>query len=152
MVLRAAVLLFAICLVGCAPAPVSTKPPPPDPTKEAWYSEATSQLVAFNRELEESLKKRRMKLAADLITKAQPVANRLLSIPKPSLAATEAVSGFDHLYGRLLLANRQYGFARFQFQRNVARWKNWTPQTGESQRRLKLAESAIAECDRLMSR
>jgi hypothetical protein len=48
----------------------------------------------------------------------------------------------------MLLANRHYGWARLQFQKNVARWKHWMPQTKETARRLKQAESAIAECDR----
>jgi len=37
------------------------------------------------------------------------------------------------------------------FQKNVARWKHWTPKTAETARRLKQAESAIADCDRRMS-
>jgi hypothetical protein len=128
------------------------KPPPPDPTKEAAYLDAIEQLTGLNRELETVLRKRRSKQAAEIITKAQPLANRLLAAPRPTLAATQAASDFDNLYGRQLLANRQYGYARFQFQRNLARWKNWQPQTEDTERRRKVAEAGIAECDRLLSR
>ena len=75
---------------------------------------------------------------------------RLLSVPRPTLAAVEAASGLDDLYGRMLLSNRHYGWARLLFQKNLARWTNWQPQTAETVRRRKLAESQIAECDRLM--
>lgn len=77
--------------------------------------------------------------------------NRLLAVPRPTLAAMEAASDLDDLYGRMLLANRHYGWARLLFQKNLARWKNWNPQTEESGRRRKLAESRMAECDRGMS-
>jgi hypothetical protein len=60
----------------------------------------------------------------------------------------EEASDLDDLYGRMLLANRHYGGARLLFQKNLARWKHWQPQTPETARRLKQAESAIAECDR----
>lgn len=86
--------------------------------------------------------------AAALIEKGEPLMKRLLSVSRPTLAATEAASDLDDLYGRMLLSNRHYGWARLQFQKNLARWKNWKPQTEETARRLKQAESAIAECDR----
>jgi hypothetical protein len=63
----------------------------------------------------------------------------------------EAASDLDQLYGRMLLSNRNYGWARLEFQKNRARWKTWQPQTDETVRRLKLAETAIAECDRRMT-
>jgi hypothetical protein len=60
----------------------------------------------------------------------------------------EAAGDLDQLYGTMLLNNRHYGWARMMFQENLARWKHWRPATDESQRRLKQAEDAIAECDR----
>jgi hypothetical protein len=48
----------------------------------------------------------------------------------------------------MLLSNRHYGWARLQFQQNLSRWKHWTPQTPDTLRRLKEAETAIIECDR----
>ncbi len=86
--------------------------------------------------------------AAAIITAGQPLVNRLLSAPWPTLAAMEAVSDLDQLYGRMLLENRNYGWARLLFQKNQVRWRNWKPQTPETARRLKLASEAIAECDR----
>ena len=57
----------------------------------------------------------------------------------------------DQLYGRMLLSNHRYGWARLQFQKNLARWKHWQPQTPETERRLKLAQASIAECDKHIS-
>jgi hypothetical protein len=48
----------------------------------------------------------------------------------------------------MLLANHHYGWARLQFQKNLARWRHWQPATPEATRRLQQAKSAIAECDR----
>jgi hypothetical protein len=80
--------------------------------------------------------------------KGESLSARLLAVPRPTLAATEAASDLDQLYGQMLLSNRKYGWARLQFQKNLARWKHWRPQTPETARRLRQAESAIAECDR----
>jgi hypothetical protein len=147
------ILLIAVAVVtACTSSTPPVKPPRPDPTKEASYRDAVEQLTALNRELETALRKRQSKQTAEIITKAQPIANLLLAAPRPTLAATQAASDFDDLYGRQLLANRQYGYARFQFQRNLARWKNWRPQTEDTERRRKIAEAGIAECDRLLSK
>ena len=86
--------------------------------------------------------------ASQLIQTSEPLVKRLLGVPHPTLEVTEAASDLDDLYGRMLLSNRHYGWARLLFQKNLARWKNWTPQTGESQKRLQQAKDAIDECDR----
>jgi hypothetical protein len=52
----------------------------------------------------------------------------------------------------MLLANKHYGWARMFFQKNVARWSNWKPQSEETKLRRKRAEDRIAECDRLMEK
>ena len=136
------ILVIAVAVAtACTSSTPPAKPPRPDPTKEASYLDAVEQLTTLNRELETALRKRRSKQTAEIITKAQPLANLLLAAPRPTLAATQAVSDFDDLYGRQLLANRQYGYARFQFQRNLARWKNWRPQTADTERRRKIAEA-----------
>ena len=142
--MRLLAILAAALLTGCAPAPA----PQRDATKEAWYGEATQQLAAMNREAESFFESGRSDQAAAMIEKGQPLMSRLLSVPRPTLEATEAASDLDHLYGRMLLANRHYGWARLLFQKNLARWRHWQPQTPESARRLQQAESAIAECDR----
>jgi hypothetical protein len=59
-----------------------------------------------------------------------------------------AVSDLDRLYGRMLLANRNVGWARLTFQKNLARWRNWRPETADSARRLQQAKDDIAECDK----
>ncbi len=146
--MRISALLAALLLVDCAPAPV--EPPRQALTEEGWYGQAVQQLKLLNREAEGLLRSGKADQAAALITKGQPMMTRLLSVPRPTLAELEAASGLDDLYGRMLLSNRHYGWARLLFQKNLARWTNWQPQTSETVRRRKLAESQIAECDRLM--
>jgi hypothetical protein len=104
-----------------------------------------------NREASRLWKNGKADAAAALIQSGEPLASRLLSVPKPTLAAMEDASDLDDLYGRMLLSNRNYGWARLFFQKNLARWKNWTPQTPDTAARLKEAQAAIAECDRRMS-
>jgi hypothetical protein len=36
------------------------------------------------------------------------------------------------------------------FQKNLARWRNWKPETAETARRSQQAKDEIAECDRGM--
>jgi hypothetical protein len=86
-----------------------------------------------------------------LIQTGEPLATRLLSVRNPTLAAMEDASDLDDLYGRMLLSNRNYGWAMLFFQKNQARWKNWKPQTPDTAARLKEAQSQIAECDRRLS-
>jgi len=138
-------------LIGCAPPPRPVEQPKPDLTAEAWYGQATERLIALNREAEHLLKTGGFDQAAARITEGQPLANRLISVPRVPLAAMEAASDLDDLYGRMLLRNRRYGWARVVFQKNVARWKNWKPQTPETARRLKLAIQAVADCDRRLA-
>ena len=134
-----------ILLTGCAPAPA---PQERDETRQPWYSQAVEELAAINAQAEISFKSGQSDQAAALIQKGQPIQNRLLSARKPTLAAMEAVSDLDDLYGRMLLSNRHYGWARLFFQKNLARWKHWSPQTEEGTRRLKEAEAEIAACDK----
>ncbi len=141
----------ALILTACGPSPTPAEKAPADPTTEAWYSQTLGELEGMNRQAEEFYKKGKGDEAAALIEKGEPLSQRLLSVPKPTLAAAEAASDLDQLYGEMLFSNRNYGWARLLFQRNVARWKTWRPQTVETARRLKLAESAIAECDRHIS-
>jgi hypothetical protein len=145
------VRLFAfaavVFLAGCVPPPA---PPKTDPTREAWYGETVQQLAALDRDAERLLASGNSDKAAAAIMKGLPLEKRLLSVSRPTLAATVAVSDLDRLYGRMLLSNRHYGWARLTFQKNLARWRNWTPETPESARRLQQARDDIAECDRGM--
>ena len=142
--MRVLAILASGFLTACEPAPA----PQRDATKEAWYGETVQQLVGMNREAESFFESGKSDQAAALIEKGQPLMSRLLSVPRPTLEATEAASDLDDLYGRMLLANRHYGWARLLFQKNLARWRHWQPPTPEAARRLQQAKSAIAECDR----
>jgi hypothetical protein len=145
--MRLLVFLISVVLGGCASEPALQKH---NSAEDAGYGQAVHQLTALNREAESFVQKGKLDEAAAVITKGQPLGNRLLSIPRPTLAAMEAASDLDDLYGRMLLGNRHYGWARMLFQKNLARWSNWRPETQESARRRKMAESEIAECDRGM--
>ncbi|MES1260641.1 MAG: hypothetical protein ABUS49_02810 [Acidobacteriota bacterium] len=143
--------LFACCLAllaGCGTAPAPVESVKRQPVDEPWYAEAVTQLNEIDREAESLFQRGKPDDAAARIQQGEPLASRLLSVPRPTLQATEAASDLDQLYGRMLLSNRRYGWARLQFQKNLARWKHWQPSTPETERRLRLAQAAIAECDR----
>ena len=142
--MRLLVILAAAFLASCEQTPL----PPRDATKEPWYRDAVEQLTAMNREADSAFAAGKSDEAAALIEKGQPLVARLLAVPNPTLEAALAASDVDDLYGRMLLSNRHYGWARLLFQKNLSRWKHWQPQTPETARRLQQAESAIAECDR----
>jgi hypothetical protein len=72
----------------------------------------------------------------------------LLAVPQPTLAAMAAASDLDEVYGQMLLSNHNYGWARMFFQKNLARWKHWTPQTPDTASRQREALDEIAECDK----
>ena len=140
-------MIVAAVLTACGPAPPRATHPKPDPTKEAWYGETTSRLNSMSKDAE-SLLHDKPERAAAIVTQGQPLIQRLLSVPRPTLAAMEAVSDLDQLYGQMLLGNRHYVWARVLFQKNLTRWTLWTPQTADTVRRLNIARGAIAECDR----
>jgi hypothetical protein len=135
-------------LIACKPAPQPVEPAKPDLTKEDWYLQATEQLAAMNHEAESLFQRGGFDKAAAIITNGQALQNKLLAVPRPTLGAMEAASDLDDLYGRMLLHNRRYGWARSLFQKNAARWKNWRPQTPETAHRWQAAVEAMAECDR----
>jgi hypothetical protein len=142
------VCLILLALASCAPPPKPAEQPKPDPTAEAWYAPAVAQLTTMAHDAEAAFQSGRKQDASKLITDSQPLSSRLLAAPHPTLAAMEAASDLDDLYGRMLMADNRYGWARLQFQKNVTRWKYWRPRTPETDRRLKLAQDQIAECDR----
>jgi hypothetical protein len=143
-------LVLALAFTACAPPPA---PPQPvsDPTAEAWYPEAVRQLTSMSRDAEALFRSGKFDQASAIVTAGQPLENRLLSVPHPTLPAMEAASDLDDLYGRMLLRNQQYGWARTFFQKNVTRWKTWKPTTPENDRRWKQAVAAVAECDRRLT-
>jgi hypothetical protein len=151
--LRRLLLVAMVMLVaGCAPPPPPPKEQPkPDPTAEAWYPDAAAQLAALGRDAEALFQRGKYDEASAIVTKAQPLPSRLLAAPRPTLAAMEAAADLDDLYGRMLLRNKQYGWARTFFQNNVVRWRGWKPQTPEIVARSKKAAAALADCDRRLS-
>ena len=142
--MRPLAILACVILAACESAPPQQR----DATKEAWYGQTVEELTALNRKAETAFASGKPDQAAALIEKGQPLMARVLTVAQPTLDATIAASDLDQLYGRMLLSNRHYGWARLQFKKNLARWKHWQPQTAETARRLEQAESAIAECDR----
>lgn len=132
-------------LAACGPAPVA---PTADPATDSGYVQTVRQLEAIDREAEKFFQQGKGDDAAALIEKGQPLEKRVLEVPRPAYDAVAAASDLDDLYGRMLLSNHHYGWARLLFQKNLARWKHWVPATAESARRLKQAEDEIAECDR----
>ncbi|HUI55281.1 MAG TPA: hypothetical protein VLY04_09930 [Bryobacteraceae bacterium] len=146
--MRLLLILSAAFFAACSPPPPPAEKAQTDPTTEPWYSQTVDQLAAMDRDAGKLLQSGQSDQAAAIITRGQPFLNRLLSVPRPTLAAMEAVSDLDQLYGQMLLGNHYYGSARLLFQKNVTRWRTWKPQTPDTARRLKLALSGIAECDR----
>lgn len=138
------VIAGAAFLTACESRPKESA----DPTQEAWYGRTVRQVVAINREAESDFANGKADQASALILEAQPLVARLLAVRHPNLAAEEAASDLDQLYGKMLLSNRHYAWARLQFQKNLSRWKHWTPQTPDTERRYNEAMAAIAECDR----
>jgi hypothetical protein len=149
--MRNAAVALLLILGGCA-GPQLVEQPKPDPAREVAYASAVEQLAALNREAADLLKKGNAEEAAANITKGQPLQAQLLAAPHPTLRAMEAVSDLDELYARMLLSNRNDGWARMLFQKNVVRWKAWTPQTPDTTRRLRQAEEWVARCDRSLGR
>jgi hypothetical protein len=139
-----AVLSGALLLAGCANGPAPAR----DATTEPWYGQTVAQLVSIDRQAETAFKAGKSDEAAALIQQGQPLMDRLLAVPRPTLEAVEAASDLDDLYGHMLLSNRHFGWARMFFQKNIARWKHWSPQTPNTENRLKQANAAIEECDR----
>jgi hypothetical protein len=144
--------IVLLLLAGCAAPPPRTEQPKSDPTRDAGYAEAVEQLAALDREAEGLLKRGRAEDAAAAIAQGQPLQIRLLAAPRPTLGAMEAVSDLDDVYARMLLSGHHDGWARMLYQKNFARWKNWTPANGETARRLRQAEDGMAECDRRLGR
>jgi hypothetical protein len=142
-------VLTAIALASCGDRPAPA--PQHDSGADAQYNESVRQLAEMTRDAEAAYKQGKPDDAAALIEKAEPVSSDVLGVPKPSLAAMQAASDLDDLYGRMLLANKHYEWALFLFQKCAARWKYWQPQTDDTARRQKLAESEIALCQRRMA-
>lgn len=148
--------IAGLALISAACAPSSSAIPKADPkakqdvSGDAAYRQRVAELTALDRKAEALFRNHKADEAASLIEQGEVLAKQLLGVPRPTLEATEAASDLDELYGRMLMSNRHYGWARMQFQKNLARWRHWEPHTPETELREKRAQDAIAECDRLL--
>ena len=144
-----AVLSLTLVFIGCGTSQhTPTVSTDRDPTSDLWYRTATQELTDLDRKAEQLYATGKGDAASALIEHGEAVAAKLLAVPRPTFAATEAASDLDELYGRMLFGNRHYGWARLQFQKNLARWKRWQPQTPDSAERVKQAQKLIDDCDR----
>jgi hypothetical protein len=147
---RVIVLIAAALCWSCAPAPAPVEAPKIDPTADAGYGKTVEQLQALTAQAEELVKAGRTDDASAVVQRAQGLEARLLAAPRPTLPAMEASSDLDDLYGRMMIANKQYGWARDFFQKNAVRWKAWKPATEETEKRRKDALGKVAACERSM--
>ena len=147
---RHAVVAAMIVLGACGEAPRRVEAVRADPTLEPGYAEAVATLSATVAEAKSLLAAGKADEAAAAVTKGQPLSARVLDPPHPTLPAMQAASDLDELYARMLLGNRNYGWARMVFQKDRSRWVHWRPQNTETERRRKSAEAGMAECDRGM--
>jgi hypothetical protein len=115
---------------------------------EAWYGQAVGELTGLNREAEARFRAGKQDDAGALVARGQEVEKRLLAVPRPTLEAMQAASDLDDLYGRILIANKNVGWARLVYQKNVIRWNNWKPKSPDTERRKQQAQAGIEECDR----
>jgi hypothetical protein len=140
----------AALLAGCGPSSPHAQAPKVDPTTETWYAQSTERLANMDRTAEQLFKAGRADEAAAIVSNGQSLQARLLAAPRPTLEAMEAIADLDRIYAKMLISNGYFGEARMLFQKNITRWKVWKPQTPETERRLKEANSDISECDRHM--
>lgn len=149
--MRLAAALAILCW-SCGPsAPPQQPAQAVDPTADPAYGRSVDQLVAMTQQGERLFKAGQSDDASALVQRAQGLQARVLAAPRPTLAAMQAISDLDDLYGRMLMANKQYGWARDVFQKNVVRWKTWKPETDETVRRREDAVARVLECERKMS-
>jgi hypothetical protein len=142
------VFALGTLLTGCGPEPAPGARAKGSAVSQDWYAPTVAQLNELNGQAGELFAKGNQDAAAALMKQGEALSHKLLEVPRPTLEATEAASDLDQLYGRMLLSNYRYGWARLQFQKNVVRWKYWLPRSAETERRLNMARDAIAECDR----
>jgi len=140
------IAVFLAILSGCGGGEPPAAAPPPDETKEPWYSETVARVTDATKQATDAFEHGKPDDASSLILQAEPQANQLLTVLHPTLEATIAAADLDALYARMLFSNRHYEWAQFLYQKNVARWKYWKPQTPDSERRLAEAEAQVQEC------
>jgi hypothetical protein len=148
-------LAIAAAAAGLCWSCGSTAPPPTpaaqtDPTADSQYGRSVDQLAAMVQQAERLFQAGQNDDASGVIQRAQGLQARVLAAPRPTLAAMEAASDLDDLYGRMMMANKQYGWARDFFQKNAVRWKSWKPPTPETEKRRADALAKVRECEAKM--
>src|SRR5688572_13619316 len=149
---RNALLILFVGLLSACSQQSAEAPAKANPVEEAWYGEVLGQAKDLHGKAAKLLQEGKKDEAAAALKRAEPLVQRLLTVPSPTVEAAVAASDIDQLYARMLARNRHYGWARMVFQKDAARWRNWTPQTEESLRRRKMAEAGMAECDRAIEK
>src|SRR4051812_8997002 len=96
---RLMVAIVGVLLDACTPAPKKVETPPTDPTASTAYGRAVDELAVLAHEAERLLSQGKRDEAAAVITRAQPLITSVLAAPHPRLAAMEAASDLDNLYG-----------------------------------------------------
>ena len=142
---------FLALLAGCSAPPPPVKTVQVDRTTESWYGPTVEEAARLSREAELLFRQGKGDAAGEKVQKGQALVSRLLAAPRPTLPAVQVAADLDDLYGRMLLHNKQYGWARSMFQKNVTRWKHWKPESPETEQRLRVAMSQVAECDRRLT-
>ena len=137
-----------LMLSACQGPQAVTPAVPKDPTTSPKYRADETRLSEMAKEAAALLKAGKRDPAADVIVKGEELAARLLAVSKPTLAATQSASDLDQLYGDMLFSNKRYGWARIQYQKNLARWRFWQPQDDETARRIAETRKRIADCDK----
>jgi hypothetical protein len=145
---RISALPLALLFAGCGPPPPRPAAEQTDPTATAAYSDAVAKLQQLNKEARAYLNEGKRTEAGRRVEDGARLVAKLLDPSRPTLAAVEAVSDRDQIYGEMLLHNGHVGHARQLFANNLARWRSWRPATDETEARRKQAERMIAECDR----
>lgn len=145
---RTLLICAAAVAVSCGPSTPPVQQTKKDATEEAWYPKTTEDLNGIDRKAEAAFHAGDQDKAAALIEQGKKLQEQLLEARQPTLAAMQAVADLDELYGDMLFTNRNYGWARMFYQKNLARWKHFPEQNDETAKRVKLAEDGIAACDR----
>jgi hypothetical protein len=109
--------------MACAPVVPEARLAKRQVTRHPGYSEIGARLTALDRKAEVLFRAHKQDEAAALIHQGEHLAKQLLSVPRPSLEATEAGSDPDDLYARMLLSKSALWLGKAAVSKNVARWR-----------------------------
>jgi hypothetical protein len=135
---RQSITRMRTLLVAARDVMVSCAAPPPPPAQKAavdpgdgeWYAPAITELAGLNRESGVAIAGAASPTMRRENHEGAGVVGAAAVGCAPPLEAMEAAADNENLYAGMLLANKNFGWARLSYQKNVSRWKNWRPQTG----------------------